>query len=506
MIDSRKNDSGEGEQEYYVKWKGYGDDENEWESESDLQKDGHEQDINDYWTKKNFLEFYDVAIKTKPQALDDLSQKAKKDVEKMLIDLKSMLNKSGSVMISLLSKGRQQGKSADKDKDNFLTTTELRNAIKNDEKLKQLFKIGKTGQVDKNLERLVSWQTWFESMDENNDKEYSIQEFAKSYLAAALKNTVRDKLIDGSSAPETFKRMVALFVIADKKRSKSVVTVMDKFQETKKEIDTEKLPVVTPSPGKFQVGVRVKSTSKGGKTLGLTGIITKRTEKAASVTWDNQTESESKALTQLEPIVMDKTIMDELQEQKEELDKTPVTVVTPSQTQSDKTKRVAVEEIVKKEAQRLRQPDKEKAKKENAARQQKELARQEALVAQQWVEIKQRLAEQKEQARLAALAIQEEQTKQAALVAQQEEEKKQRLAEQKEQARLAALAIQEEQTKQAALVAQQEEETKRIADDKKFIVEFDREKKEYVVSQTNRSKVYQEELQNNIPKTACNPK
>jgi len=418
LIDSRKNKSGE--QEYYVKWKGFGNDENTWASESNLEEDGHEQDINDYWTKKKFLKFYDVAIKTRQQKIDDLSKKAKKDVKKMLIDLKRMLNKSGSVMISLLSEGKQQGISADKDKDNFLTTTELRKAIKNDVKLKQLFKIGKTGQRDEKLDSFVGWKTWFQSMDQNNDKKYSIQEFAKSYLAAALKNTVRDQFIDGDYAGETFDRMVALFGIADKKPSKPVVTsnVMDEFVKTKEEIDNKKLqvidkkksknsdvhpnensstkdkvmykgdeytlrklntantgwslttednkefsrgkmfdfeeltlvqetvqppvvarsntpPVVTPSPGKFQVGDRVKSTSIRGPTAGLIGIITKRTEKAASVTWDNQTKSPSKPLTQLE--MVKPTIMDRFQETKDDIVNEVVPVVTPSKPAKKKS-------------------------------------------------------------------------------------------------------------------------------------------------------------------------
>ena len=342
LIKSRENDSGE--QEYYIKWKGYRNDENTWASETDLKEDGHEQDIIDYLTKKKFLEFYNIAEKTKLQKIDDLSSKAKNDVKKMLKDLKSMLNKSGPVTISLLTKGRQQGKSADKNKDNFLTASELRKAIQNDGKLKQLFKIGRNGQVDENMDSLVGWKTWFQSMDKNKDKKYSIQEFAKSYLAAALKNTVRDKLIKGDYADETFERMVALFGIADKKPSKPVVT--------SSQIDNKKLPVVarsntppvvTPSPGKFQVGDRVKSTSKTGLTAGLIGIITKRTDKAASVTWDNQTETPSKPLKQLEPITIKPvtikpvTIMDGFKETKEDIDKEKVPVVTPSKTAKKKS-------------------------------------------------------------------------------------------------------------------------------------------------------------------------
>ena len=287
-------------QEYYVKFTSEATP--FWESETELIKDGYREEIRlfkEKIRKKKFLAFYDIAIHIRPQKLDELSLKANRDVKKMLKDVKRMLNKSGPLTTSLLLKGKQQGISTDTNEDNFLTTTELRKAIKNDENLKQLFKIGKTGQVDENEEPLVGWKTWFQSMDKNDDNRYSIQEFAKSYLAFSLKNDVRDRLINGDYAYETFDRMVALFGIAEPSKP---VTSMDNLQETKEElpVDTRSTPVVTP---KFKKGDIVRSKANMINTT--RGLIVKIINKTlAHVYWEDGSDEEDNNLTDLELVTI----------------------------------------------------------------------------------------------------------------------------------------------------------------------------------------------------------
>jgi len=297
--------------------------------------------------KKTFLELWEKVKDINRKDIDEKIRSLppdKGDVKKMLKELQDLLDKSGKYVPPLKARGLFLARAADKDKNKTLSGKEIRAMIQSDIELKDLFTIGKTGELDVNLEPFVSWGTSRKIIDINKDGKYSFKEFAEYYLAAVLKNTVRDKLIKGDYAGETFERMVALFGIADKKPSKPVVT--------SSQIDNKKLPVVarsntppvvTPSPGKFQVGDRVKSTSKTGLTAGLIGTITKRTDKAASVTWDNQTETPSKPLKQLEPITIKPvtikpvTIMDGFKETKEDIDKEKVPVVTPSKTAKKKS-------------------------------------------------------------------------------------------------------------------------------------------------------------------------
>ena len=412
----------------------------------------------DEYYKKIFLELWekvkDINRKDIDKKIRSLSPD-KGDVIKMLKELQNLLDKSGTYVPPVKARGLFLARAADKDKNKTLNGKEIRAMIQSDIELKDLFTIGKTGELDVNLEPFVSWGTSRKIIDINKDGKYSFEEFAEYYLAAVLKNTARDKLINGDYADETFDRMVALFIIADKKPSKPDVTtnVMNEFAKTKEDIDNENVPVVTSSKpakkkGKFKVGDRVKSTSKGGPTAGLTGIITKMKEKSASVTWDNNTDSASKYLTQLEPIVMDQTIIDKLQEQKEELD--PVPVVTPSQTPSDKTKKVQPSPESKGPAppvQRTRQEDAKKAQQESIVRAERD----------------KQLAEN---------------TRNAALARQKQKK--------------------EEQDRQAA----QKQEQDRQAAEKKITVEKKGDK--YIIKETQAYTDYKKKL-NKIPPTTCKP-
>ena len=541
-------------------------------SQGETKSTGPTEPTEDEKQKTKFNEFWEIVKDMNKKDINNKAEKSAGDVKAMLKELSAIINKSGSIQTSLTIEGKKQGNLGDKDKNNFLSTTELRTLLRSDEKLKKLFKIGKTGELDENQEALGGWGTWFQSMDKNNDKIYSIQEFAKSYLAAALKNMTRDILIadEGKYAIETFNRMVALFGIAhpgaktppktkvwyngspytlrdlNKEETKWSLTDGVKRFKNGKGFDFEDIslipppaapeqpvaPLPAPQPVKpppeqpvdplpppppvvpppapqttlptFNVvtpklGDIVRSKINPLKERGLIGEISGTT---AHVFWEDGSDDNNNELTDLVKV----TISDDTESKIREIfdsydtERTDGTLedVEARNSLLDNIKATKVyrtldqfnvdgiagfsreefrflltvrEEIItnwdKKQKQRIREENAEKAvqqKMERQTRQKQEQARQDAL-KQKEEEVRQQKIKEEE-------AIQQK--------------------------------LKEEQAKQAALV-RQEQAKQAIEDEKRIIVEFDRKKKEYVVRQTNRSKVYQKELEG-IPTNVCNPK
>jgi len=457
--------------------------------------------------KKKFNEFWEIVKDMNKKDINNKILSPPSDVKNMLKELQKLLDKNGPYVPSFKARGDFLAGVADRNKNKTLTEDEIRKIIKNTPKLKELFRIGKTGELNGNLEPFVSWKISRTTIDTNKNGIYTLEEFAQYYLAAVQKKKARDQLTGTFYEADTFDTMLKLFGIEEEEEEE---------EEDEEDKETEVSPPAPPPAPQTtlpKLGDIVISKIKMLKERGLIGEISGTT---AHVFWEDGSDETDNKLTDLVKVtISDDTeskireifdsydtertdgTLEDVEARNSLLDNIKATKVyrTLDQFNVDGIAGFSREEFRflltirtefienwdTKQTQRVREADADKAAKNQLERQ----ARQKAADKQKQEQDRQQKEEEDRQQK-------EEEDRQ-----QKEEEDRQQKEEEDRQQK-------EEEDRQEKLKEEQAKQ-KEEEDEKRIIVEFDPKTKEYVVRQTNRSKVYQKELKG-IPTNVCNPK
>jgi hypothetical protein len=170
--------------------------------------------------KTKFNEFWEIVKDMNKKDINNKItslKKSQKDVKNMLTELQKLLDRSGPYVPSFKARGDFLAGVADKNSNKTLTADEIRKIIQGNQKLKELFRIGKTGEFNENMEPFVSWGISRTTIDTDKNGKYTLEEFAQYYLAAVLKKKGRDQLTGEYYKPDTFDTMLKLFGIGDEK-------------------------------------------------------------------------------------------------------------------------------------------------------------------------------------------------------------------------------------------------------------------------------------------------
>jgi hypothetical protein len=230
-------------------------------SQGETKSTGPTEPTEDEKQKTKFNKFWEIVKDMNKKDINNKItslKKSQKDVKKMLTEFQKLLDKNGPYLPSFKARGDFLAGVADKNSNKTLTEDEIRKIIKGTPKLKELFRIGKTGELNENLEPFVSWGISRTTIDTDKNGIYTLEEFAQYYLAAVLKKKGRDQLTGTYYKPDTFAKMLKLFGIGEEEEEEE-----EEEEDEEEEGETKK---DSPEPKQDSSGGETKDAHPGAKT------------------------------------------------------------------------------------------------------------------------------------------------------------------------------------------------------------------------------------------------